>query len=425
MIPAGTKLRTVAELTAEIKAKLEDDFRAVWVVGEVSNLSRPQSGHLYFNLKDRDAVIRGVIWRGVAMRMRFDLKEGQEIIGLGRVAVYPPQGAYQIQFEQLQQKGVGLLDQELRELRERLQIRGYFDPRRKKPIPPFPRRVALVTSPTGAAIRDMLEILKARMPAVEVLVVPVKVQGEGSAASIAEAIRTVNALPLGVDVIVTGRGGGSLEDLWAFNEVAVADAIFASRIPVVSAVGHETDVTIADLVADRRALTPSDAATTVVPDRRELLAVAHNLETRLYRGIGRRLDWAKARLDELAQRRAFRAPVEGIHDLERRLDEIGERLRGSKSRFILEINRRLNELAARLSRAVETRLTRSKDRLAAAAGRLDAVSPLAVLGRGYSLTQTEAGAVVRDAAQLSAGQRVRTRLLKGEVVCRVESVREA
>lgn len=424
MIPPGAKLRTVGELTAEIRATLEDGFRTVWVVGEVSNLSRPQSGHLYFNLKDADAVIRGVIWRGVAMRLRFDLKDGMEVVGRGRVAVYPPQGAYQIQFEELQPKGVGALELAFQQLKEKLFTRGYFDPRRKKPIPPFPRRVALVTSPTGAAIRDMLEILKARMPAVDVLVVPVKVQGEGSAASIADAIRTVNAHVLGVDVIVVGRGGGSLEDLWTFNEVAVADAIFASRIPVVSAVGHETDVTIADLVADRRALTPSEAATSVVPDRRELMTAAHDLDQRMHAGVTRRLDRSRDRLAELSQRRAFRAPLERVHDLERRLDELGERLDGSKGRFVRELNRRLDDLAAWVQRAAAVRLQRAHDRLAAGAARLEAVSPLAVLGRGYSLTQTEGGAVVRDAAALKPGDRVRTRLLRGEVVCRVESIRE-
>lgn len=424
MIPPGTKLRTVAELTAEIKATLEDGFGTVWVVGEVSNLSRPQSGHLYFNLKDAQAVIRGVMWRGVAMRTRFDLKDGMEVVGRGRMAVYAPQGAYQIQFEELQPKGVGALELAYQQLKEKLFAKGYFDPRRKRPIPQLPKRVALVTSPTGAAIRDMLEILKARMPSVEVLVVPVKVQGEGSAANIADAIHALNELPLGVDVIVVGRGGGSLEDLWAFNEVAVADAIFASQIPVVSAVGHETDVTIADLVSDRRALTPSDAASTVVPDRREMLATVRNWDTRLHAGMSRRLDRTKERLDELAQRRAFRAPLDRIRDLERRLDEVGERLNGSKGRFVREVNRRLDELSARLRRATESRLVRSGDRLAAVAGRLDAVSPLAVLARGYSLTQTETGAVVRDAADVKPGQRVRTRLHRGEVVCRVESVRE-
>jgi exodeoxyribonuclease VII large subunit len=403
-VPEGTKVRAIAELTQEIKGLLEDGFADVWVAGEVSNLARPASGHLYLTLKDATAQLRAVIWRGIALRLRFDPQDGQEVIARGRVSVYPPRGEYQLLIEELHPKGLGALELALRQLKEKLFVRGYFDPCRKKPLPRVPRRLALVTSPTGAAVRDMLEVLARRWPAVEVVVCPVRVQGEGAAQEIAAAIGLLNRLhasgALAVDVLIVGRGGGSLEDLWAFNEEAVADAIFASRIPVVSAVGHEIDVTIADLVADHRALTPTYAATAVVPDRQELLAGLHDLEARLHDGMTRRLDLARRRLDDLAGRRAFRLPMERVRDEERRLDDWAERLQ----------------------RAGRQRFQRSRERLDATAARLESVSPLGVLARGYSLTQTEAGDVLRDAAAVRPGDRVRTRLHRGRIVAKVEAM---
>ncbi len=403
-LPAGTKVQTVSALTQEVKGLLEDGFAGVWVAGEVSNLARPASGHLYFTLKDAAAQLRAVIWRGVALRLRFDLTDGLDVVARGKVSVYPPRGEYQLLVEEIHPQGVGALELALRQLREKLFLRGYFAPGRKKPLPPIPRRVALVTSPTGAAVRDMLEILTRRWPAVEVLVVPVRVQGDGAAQEIAAAVGTLNRLHaagvMTVDVLIVGRGGGSLEDLWAFNEECVADAIFASAIPVVSAVGHETDVTIADLVADHRALTPTHAATDVVPDRQEILLGLRDLQARLDGGLARRLDAARQRLADLAARPAFRRPLERVREAERRLDDWSERLH----------------------RAGRTRLERSRERFEAAAARLEAVSPLNVLARGYSLTQTEAGAVVRDAMQVRPGDRVRTRLHRGRIVAKVEAL---
>jgi exodeoxyribonuclease VII large subunit len=403
-VPEGTKVRAIAELTQEIKGLLEDGFADVWVAGEVSNLARPASGHLYLTLKDATAQLRAVIWRGIALRLRFDPQDGQEVIARGRVSVYPPRGEYQLLIEELHPKGLGALELALRQLKEKLFVRGYFDPHRKKPLPRVPRRLALVTSPTGAAVRDMLEVLARRWPAVEVIVCPVRVQGEGAAQEIAAAIDLLNRLHAGgalaVDVLIVGRGGGSLEDLWAFNEEAVADAIFASHIPVVSAVGHEIDVTIADLVADHRALTPTHAATAVVPDRQELLAGLHDMEVRLHDGVTRRLDLARRRLDDLAGRRAFRLPLERVRDEERRLDD----------------------WADRLQRAGRQRFQRSRERLDATAARLESVSPLGVLARGYSLTQTDAGDVLRDAAAVRPGDRVRTRLHHGRIVAKVEAM---
>jgi exodeoxyribonuclease VII large subunit len=405
--PAGAKVLQVSELTQAVKGLLEEGFGAVWVAGEISNLARPPSGHLYLTLKDGQSQVRAVIWRGIALRLRFEPHDGMAVLARGRVTVYAPRGEYQLQIEELHPQGVGALELALQQLREKLSARGYFDARRKKPLPRLPRRIALVTSPTGAAVRDMLEILARRWPAAEVVVYPVRVQGDEAAAEVAAAIGHLNRLhadgALATDVMIVGRGGGSLEDLWAFNEEVVARAIFESHVPVVSAVGHETDVTIADLVADHRALTPTHAATAVVPDRAELLAGLRDTEARLHGSATRRIDVAKRRLADLAGRRAFRVPLDRVHDQERKLDDWTDRLR----------------------RAGQGRLQRGRERLEAAAGRLAALSPLNVLARGYSLTQTLDGALVRSSADLRAGDVVRTRLHRGSAVCRVEQVEDA
>ncbi len=243
---------SVSQLTAEIKDLLESAYPEVWVSGEISNFSRPQSGHCYFTLKDDEAQIRAVMWRMTAARVRFDLEDGLEVVCRGALDVYAPRGSYQLVVQQIEPKGLGALEQALRKLRARLAAEGLFDPGRKRPLPRFPRRIAVVTSPTGAAVRDFLEVLRRRWRGADVLVVPVRVQGEGSAAEIAAAIQMVNRLATPVDVLVVARGGGSLEDLWSFNEEIVVRAIHASQVPVVSGVGHEIDVTLADLVADVR-----------------------------------------------------------------------------------------------------------------------------------------------------------------------------
>jgi exodeoxyribonuclease VII large subunit len=399
-LPAGVKVLSVSELTRSVQALLEEGFPNVWVSGELSNLARPNSGHLYFSLKDSQAQLRSVIWRSLAARLRFDLKDGLEVLARGRLSVYMPRGDYQLIVEEIQPKGMGALELALRQLKEKLQGLGYFDPRRKKPLPAFPRRVALVTSPSGAAIRDILEILGRRWPAVEVWVCPVRVQGEGASLEIAAAVDLLNRLKPTADVIIVGRGGGSAEDLWAFNEEPVAHALFASRIPVVSAVGHEIDVTIADLVADHRALTPSEAAERVVPNRAELLDALSGVETRLTELMASRLEVAWQRVGDLAGRRAFRMPLERVRELERRLDEWGDRLH----------------------RAARKRWERADQAAAAAAGRLKSLSPLNVLARGYSLSRSESGQVLRDAEQVRPGDRLVTLLHRGSVVSRVEDV---
>jgi exodeoxyribonuclease VII large subunit len=403
--PEGVKVHTVSELTRGVKSLIEDAFAlGVWVDGEVSNLRKHSSGHWYLTLKDKDARLNAVIYRGINMRLRFDIRDGQAVIVRGQLSVYVPHGEYQLQVAEVHPKGIGDLDLALRQLKEKLQLKGYFDPLRKKPLPRLPRRLALVTSPTGAAVRDMIEVLTRRWPGVDVLVVPVRVQGETAAQEIAAAITRLNRLhasaALPIDVMIVGRGGGSLEDLWAFNEECVADAIFSSGIPIVSAVGHEIDVTVADLVADHRALTPTDAAKTVVPDRQEKLADVNDLRARLHDGVRRRLDWARQRLDDMATRRAFRVPLERVRERERGLDE----------------------WADRLDRAGRQRIGRGHERLVSTAARLESVSPINVLARGYSITQSENGVVLRDAAAVRPGDRVRTRLNHGRIVARVEAM---
>jgi exodeoxyribonuclease VII large subunit len=398
MTPEGVKILSVTELTQAIKGVLEEGFPSVWVAGEISNLARPPSGHLYLTLKDSGAQLRAVLWRSSAVRLRFDPRDGLEVIARGRLSVYPVRGEYQLTIEELQPKGLGALELALRQLKEKLFRFGYFAPERKKQLPAYPARVALVTSPSGAAVRDMLEILGRRWPLAEVWVCPVRVQGEGASAEITAAFRLLNQVG-GVDVIIVGRGGGSTEDLWAFNEEGVAHAIYQSLIPVVSAVGHEIDLTVADLVADCRALTPSEAAEKVTPNLPELREELRSLQVQLRTLLGQRLDLSHGKLRDLLHRRAFRRPLERIRDGERRVDD----------------------WADRLARAVRQRFERKRDQLAAQAARLESVSPLNVLARGYSLTRSEKDqTVIRNADQVCLGDRLVTYLQYGQVVSRVE-----
>lgn len=395
---------SVSELTARIKNLLETTFPKVWVSGEIADFARPRSGHCYLTLKDKQCQLRAVIWRGTAVAVRFDVHDGLEVVCRGHVDVYAPRGTYQLIIEQIQPKGIGSLELALRQLREKLAKQGLFDRRRKRPLPRFARRIAVVTSPTGAAIHDFLEVLRRRWQAADVLIVPVRVQGEGAAEEIADAIESVNRLARPVDCLVVTRGGGSLEDLWAFNEEPVVRAIAASEVVVVSAVGHEIDVTLADLAADVRAATPSEAAELVAPDAEEIVVGLRHLRKRMSAALGRKAAAARDRLDSLARRRVFRRPHDRIHEAARRLDE----------------------LEARSFRAMDHRLTLARRQTDAAAARLDSLSPLAVLGRGYSLTRRVSdGRVVRDAGDLSVGEHLTTRFAHGRAISRVEEIENA
>ncbi len=404
-LPEGVKPFTVSGLTTAVKLRLEEHFPEVWVAGEVTNLVRAASGHVYFTLKDAKATLRCVMFRGFALRLKFELRNGMEVIARGGLTVYEPRGDYQMQVLELQPKGVGAAELALQQLKEKLLKKGYFDPKRKRKLPKFPRRVALIASPTGAAVRDMLEILTTRWPVADVVFRPSRVQGDGAAGDVAAAVRQLNHLHklnlLPLSAIVIGRGGGSSEDLAAFNEECVADSIFESAVPIVSAVGHEIDVSIADLVADYRALTPSQAIAALCPDRRELMDGLIDTADRLREAVEHRVELARQRVDQLADRPALRRPVERIRDLEQRLDDTADRL----------------------LRAVKLRVQRNADKVAAVADQLESLSPLNVLKRGYSLTRTADGvSLLRDAAEVKPGDRIVTRVSTGEIVSRVEQV---
>lgn len=398
---AGEHVLSVSDLTAQVKELMEMAFPWVWVEGEISNFSRPGSGHAYFTLKDDAAQLRAVLWRTSAAGVRFPLEDGLKVVCRGRIDVYPPRGSYQLVVEEMIPKGVGALELALRKLREKLSAEGLFAEERKKRLPRFPRRVAFVTSPTGAAIRDFLEVLRRRWRGVDVLVIPVRVQGEGAAAEIAAGIRLANRMADRIDVLVVGRGGGSVEDLWCFNEEAVVRAIAAAEIPVISAVGHEIDVTLSDLAADVRALTPSEAAERIAPDAHELRASLDAHGQRLVTALKRSFESRRARVDAVARCRAFRRPADRIHDLGRRLDE----------------------LAAHLGRLASYRLHRSRANVDRLAATLQSLSPLGVLARGYSLTQRLTdGQLLRDASDVKEGHQISTRLMRGRLLSRIESI---
>ncbi len=392
---------SVSDLTDQIKDLLEGALPSVWVAGEISNFSRPQSGHCYFTLKDDRAQIRGVMWRAAASRLRFELEDGLEVLCHGDLEVYAPRGTYQLVVRQIEPRGVGALELALRKLRERLAGEGLFAVERKRPLPKFPRKIAVVTSPTGAAIRDFLEVLRRRWRGVDVLVVPVRVQGEGAGQEIAQAIEAVNRFSEPVDCLVVTRGGGSLEDLWAFNEEVVVRAIYASRIPVVSAVGHEIDVTLSDLVADVRALTPSEAAERIAPAAEEFTARLHAQQQRLVNALRGRALAARSRLDMIRGRRAFRRPFDLVHSLTQRLDE----------------------MSSRMTRGIRLLVSNSRRKVDTGAAHLESLSPLAILARGYSVTLRRAdGRLIRDARELEPGDELQTKFSAGEAISRVERV---
>ena len=394
---------TVSELNQFIKDLLDNvpPLTDLLLRGEISNYKVYPSGHHYFTLKDSQCAVKCVLFKGSAMKLRFRPENGMQVIASGRISVYPRDGAYQLYCTGLSPDGVGDLSVAYEQLKEKLRLEGLFDEAHKKPLPPYPQRIAIVTSPAGAAVHDMIRILRRRYPVAKVLLLPVRVQGTEAPAEIAGAIRYANRHRL-ADVLITGRGGGSLEDLWAFNDERVARAIYDSEIPVISAVGHEPDVAISDFVADRRASTPSNAAEIAVPDRMELLRWLDGADSRMARGVTRQLKASQERLDSLAQKRVLTDPTALIADKGMQLDHLQHRL-------------------AAAMRAVTDR---ESGRLAALASALDALSPLRVLGRGYALAQTESGEVLRSAAQTAPGARIRVRLAQGHLVCDVAETKE-
>ncbi len=372
--PFGSMFESVSSLTERIKGTLETDFAGIAVHGEITNLARPKSGHLYFSLRDSAASLRAVMWKSDAQRLAFDLSDGLAVRMLGRLTVYAPRGDYQAVVRHLEPEGIGAQELAFRQLHARLSAEGLFDPQRKRPLPRFPRRILVVTSPTGAAVRDLLQVTGRRWALAELLIAPARVQGAGASAEIAAAIALANRVA-SADLIIVARGGGSAEDLWAFNEEIVARAIAGSRLPVISAVGHEIDVTLADLAADRRALTPSEAGELAVPDSREVAMHLDRLAERIHRVSQTRLREAKDHLDQLSERAL--AAIRG---------QVDDR----------------------------------KHRLSRLAASLDALSPLAVLSRGYTLTfQADGKTLVLSPDEVRPDDLIHSRLKSGEITSRV------
>jgi exodeoxyribonuclease VII large subunit len=414
---------TVSQLTEQLRGVVEERFPAVWVEGEISNFKVYGSGHAYFTLKDEAAQLRAVLFRTRARRLRFEPGDGQQVLAFGSLEVYAQRGEYQLVVELLEPRGLGALQLAFEQLKARLGAEGLFEPGRKRTLPPFPRKIGIATSLSGAALRDMLRILGRRFAGLHIVVAPCRVQGEGAAAAITQALVDLNAVG-DLDVIIVGRGGGSLEDLWAFNEETVARAIAGSKVPVVSAVGHEVDVTIADFVADLRAPTPSAAAELVVREKRGVTEALADTVRRLQRAVRRPLRDLERRLDEVRARLA--RTVAGVHHRAAyRVDLLSARMKAASPFARLRTGRhRLERLDARLHGAMARRLAGDRHRLTAAAGRLGSLSPLAVLGRGYSLTRAADGSIVRVARQVAAGDPVSVLLHEGRLDCRVERTRE-
>jgi exodeoxyribonuclease VII large subunit len=434
---------TVSELTQQIRLQLESNFDSVWVEGEISNLRSPSSGHLYFTLKDENSQIKTVVFRSHIRFLRFEIKDGIKVISRGRVSVYEPRGDYQLIIDYIEPKGVGALQLAYEQLKERLKSEGLFDNSRKKPLPLLPGKIGLITSPSGAAVQDMINIILRRFPNTGILIFPVRVQGEGASSEIAHAIEELNKIS-GVDVMIVGRGGGSLEDLWAFNEEIVARAIYHSDIPVISAVGHEIDFTISDFVADLRAPTPSAAAELAVPNKSELIISLKHWLGRLENLVCQFLESNRNKLDFLEKR--LLDPRRRIDDLRLRVDDIFNRLSVYTSNLLRrkaeQFERRkdalisrspkgrigeLKNLVSQLNKEIDVHikhyLGNQRHRFERSLEGLDRLSPLNVLRRGYSITRTLPNYnILKDVKGLKVGDRINVKLHQGEIIGQVKEL---
>ncbi len=389
----------VTELNEHIKDLLDADavLNGVYVRGELSNYKVYPSGHHYFTMKDQDGSLRCVMFKGSATKMRFKPENGMKVIAFGRVAGYPRDGAYQLYVNELTPDGVGDLYVAFEQLKEKLYKEGLFDERHKKPLPRFPKRIAVITSSAGAAVRDIIRVLGKRWPLSKVIILPVRVQGVEAPAEIVGAIKYANRCSI-ADLIITGRGGGSIEDLWAFNDERVARAIYDSVIPVISAVGHEPDVTIADFVADLRAATPSNAAELAVPDINDMRETLLNMELRTGQALRRELKSLRQRLIDLSQKRVMLSPKNYIDD----------------KRLLLDFTH------GRLNAASQKKITSAREKYIRLAAALDAMSPLKVLGRGYAIARTQDGSVIKKASDVHSGDKIKVRLQKEEINATVD-----
>lgn len=435
---------TVARLNREARAILEQGLGTIWLEGEISNLSRPGSGHWYFSLKDVSAQVRCAMFRQRNRLVRFAIQEGTQVLARARVSLYEPRGDFQIIIDHLEEAGEGLLQRRFEQLKRELAAQGLFDPAHKRPLPRLPRRIGVITSPTGAALRDILHILARRFPAIPVLIYPVAVQGAAAVPDIVKALELADQRSE-CDVLILARGGGSIEDLWAFNEAPVAHAVWNCRIPLICGVGHETDVTIADYVADERAPTPSGAAERVVPDRREWLRGLSTSHDRLLRGVRRRL-LDLARSLELQQAHLARNhPGARLREYAQRLDELETRLalavhrhltktdarlqsayslllRASPVLRVAALRLRLDSASRALGRAAQRAVSEARRHFEVTLSTLNAVSPLATLERGYAIATDARGRLLRDSQQASTGQTVRVRLARGSLTATVTGI---
>lgn len=431
---------TVSELNRRAKQLLETHLPLIWVEGEISNMARPSSGHWYFTLKDERAQVRCAMFRGRNQQVRFEPQQGQQVLLRARVSLYENRGDYQLIAEHMEEAGFGALQRAFEALKQRLAAEGLFNQSHKRPIPDLPRHIGVISSPSGAALRDVLQVLRRRFPGVPVTLVPTQVQGKDAAPAIIAALALAQRAQL-FDVLILARGGGSLEDLWCFNDESLARAIAASELPIVTGVGHEVDVTIADFVADLRAPTPSAAAELVAPDAQDWLTRFRTQEQRLTLTVNRQLQALKSHLKQLRQR--LRHPGERLQQQSQRLDGLELRLKRAMATQLRHKHQRLNQLVLRqraqrpepllrqkateldkfkreLNRQIRRQLDTKRQRLNEASRLLDSVSPLRVLDRGYALVTNAQGQVIKSSAQIQPGDELNTRLAEGEIISRVE-----
>lgn len=413
---------TVSQLNAYIKSLVDrDDFLgSVAVRGELSNYKIYPSGHHYFTLKDAESSLKCVMFRSAAGKLRFRPESGMGVTAWGRISVYPRDGAYQLYCEALMPEGFGDLQMAYEQLKAKLEKEGLFDRSHKKPIPRYPERIAVITSSAGAAVHDIIRVLRRRWPMGKIMLLPVRVQGVEAPSEIAAALRYASEHKV-ADVVITGRGGGSIEDLWAFNDERVARAIYDCEIPVISAVGHEPDVTIADFVADLRAATPSNAAELAAPDVTELMQAIDSAMRRLENSMAKRISGSREALEALSSRRVLQSATGFIEQRRSQVETLHVRLEAA-SGFASKSRSQLDNLASRLDSALDAAMTRKKNEYLRAAAKLDALSPLKVLSRGYAIAMDEDGRAVKDSSGVRAGDKLTVRLASGALGCRVEDV---
>ena len=413
---------TVSQLNAYIKSLVDrDDFLgSVAVRGELSNYKIYPSGHHYFTLKDAESSLKCVMFRSAAGKLRFRPESGMGVTAWGRISVYLRDGAYQLYCEALMPEGFGDLQMAYEQLKAKLEKEGLFDRSHKKPIPRYPERIAVITSSAGAAVHDIIRVLRRRWPMGKIMLLPVRVQGVEAPGEIAAALRYASEHKV-ADVVITGRGGGSIEDLWAFNDERVARAIYDCEIPVISAVGHEPDVTIADFVADLRAATPSNAAELAAPDVTELMQAIDSAMRRLENSMAKRISGSREALEALSSRRVLQSATGFIEQRRSQVETLRVRLEAA-SGFASKSRSQLDNLASRLDSALDAAMTRKKNEYLRAAAKLDALSPLKVLSRGYAIAMDEDGRAVKDSSGVRAGDKLTVRLASGALGCRVEDV---